>query len=861
MDFQNEENIKLFQLFKNELTNTSRQRLRAIHMSLRRYGSVELRISLKDLQHAFEGNRREIILVRLENFLLQREVYFDIAGVQEAFDNLDPDKSGKIQKDLVLQYCTEIKLPVYGALLKLLINFCSDGKNNCCWPDFIQILKRSQEQALKKNPALSQIQNNAKEKNVANPDVVDELSSSAKTKIVSQLIRKATIQREKTVIANQRKADLNEMTAKENEINSSDYPETEKMQFNVNGKLLTVNRPEGLSESVGFIDYPRESMQLEWVYGYRGNDCRNNIYVSDGKDIVYFISNIVVLYRRSSHTQRHYTEHTSEVKSIAIHNDGLLVASGQQCSKENKEIQAHIRIWRADNLQTLRVIGDGIFQKAVIIISFQENQDVLGTVDNGTEKRLSIWNTNGGFQIASVMIQVDVICDISFNAKYPEMVVTVGKEHHAWWKIDANTILPYSQANYEVGIFFHIHIQIPYQKYSYDNNLRAKFVICACHNENGDLITGDSNGTIYIWGNGGNKVTNFVKHGHDGPIFTLLMLKNNLFTGGRDGYLCCWEWSKNMDSMWQVEVTKTEGGIRMIQIFEDLLLIGTTMNSILMTNKVRNNLVENSPEMDTLPITQGHFDNVKGLCPILRSFLDADFLTAGTDGIICKFNASAHEPAWKLVMKGSTFLCSDCGTNGKLLCLGTQDGHLVIMEMNADNFSVNELLHRKISQDQLAAVALSPDEKYIAVGGGERAVIVYAYRDNANGVESWQCIGKCWGHKGSITGIDWSAEKINGSHYIRTSSSCFEQFFCVWCSQNSKETEITCLSLNSSMSLVAVGYSSGHIGLFQYPCTQKAYCHMYVIMKVHSLCFSSDGKYLIAVGGPDSCITQWKIVA
>ena len=35
------------------------------------------------------------------------------------------------------------------------------------------------------------------------------------------------------------------------------------------------------------------------------------------------------------------------------------------------------------------------------------------------------------------------------------------------------------------------------------------------HNDKGDLITGDSNGTIYVWAAGGNVVTNYVKHGHE----------------------------------------------------------------------------------------------------------------------------------------------------------------------------------------------------------------------------------------------------------------------------------------------------------------------------------------------------------
>ncbi len=45
-------------------------------------------------------------------------------------------------------------------------------------------------------------------------------------------------------------------------------------------------------------------------------------------------------------------------------------------------------------------------------------------------------------------------------------------------------------------------------------------MICLLHNETGDLITGDSNGTIYVWGNGGNVITNFVKHGHEVTLIT-----------------------------------------------------------------------------------------------------------------------------------------------------------------------------------------------------------------------------------------------------------------------------------------------------------------------------------------------------
>jgi len=49
-------------------------------------------------------------------------------------------------------------------------------------------------------------------------------------------------------------------------------------------------------------------------YGYRGNDCRNNIHILPSGELVYFISSIVVLYDRENHKQRHYKEHTEYIK-------------------------------------------------------------------------------------------------------------------------------------------------------------------------------------------------------------------------------------------------------------------------------------------------------------------------------------------------------------------------------------------------------------------------------------------------------------------------------------------------------------------------------------------------------------------
>ncbi len=96
-------------------------------------------------------------------------------------------------------------------------------------------------------------------------------------------------------------------------------------------------------------------------YGYRGRDCRANIYLLPTGEIVYFIASVVVLFNYEERTQRHYLGHTDCVKwwenthmqiifcsascwsvlksmrqhlfmclfSLAIHPDKIRIATGQ----------------------------------------------------------------------------------------------------------------------------------------------------------------------------------------------------------------------------------------------------------------------------------------------------------------------------------------------------------------------------------------------------------------------------------------------------------------------------------------------------------------------------------------------------
>ncbi|KAJ4920459.1 hypothetical protein JOQ06_013871 [Pogonophryne albipinna] len=56
-------------------------------------------------------------------------------------------------------------------------------------------------------------------------------------------------------------------------------------------------------------------LRLDWVYGYRGHQCRNNLYYTAGKELVYFVGGVGVVYNTREHSQKFYLGHNDDIIS------------------------------------------------------------------------------------------------------------------------------------------------------------------------------------------------------------------------------------------------------------------------------------------------------------------------------------------------------------------------------------------------------------------------------------------------------------------------------------------------------------------------------------------------------------------
>jgi echinoderm microtubule-associated protein-like 1/2 len=86
----------------------------------------------------------------------------------------------------------------------------------------------------------------------------------------------------------------------------------------------------------------------------------------------------------------------------------------------------------------------------------------------------------------------DAIVAAEFHPLDQNQILTAGKNHIAFWTLDHNKKL-----SKRMGIF--------------EGRDKPKYITCVTFNQTGDVVTGDSNGCIIVWGRGSNKIKKFIK--------------------------------------------------------------------------------------------------------------------------------------------------------------------------------------------------------------------------------------------------------------------------------------------------------------------------------------------------------------
>ncbi|XP_016337065.1 echinoderm microtubule-associated protein-like 2 [Sinocyclocheilus anshuiensis] len=620
------------------------------------------------------------------------------------------------------------------------------------------------------------------------------------------------------------------------------------------GRPITMHIPDQLRESYSLdhkVALPERKLKLQWVYGYRGRDCRSNLYLLPTGEIVYFNASVVVLYNVEEQQQRHYLGHNDDVKCLAIHPDMVTIATGQVAgtSKDGKALQPHVRVWDSVSLNTLHVIGAGVFDRAVTCVAFSKSNGGahLCAVDDANDHILSVWDWQKEKQLAEVKCSNDSVLGAVFHPMEANLIVTCGKSHINFWTMEGSTLTK------RQGLF--------------EKHEKPKYVLCIAFAGNGDAITGDSSGNIYIWAKGGNRISQVVSGAHEGGIFSLCVLKDGTLVsgGGKDRRVLLWDHDYRKKS--EIEVPEAFGPVRTLaEGKQDELFVGTTRNAVL----------RGSFSGSLTPIVQGHTDELWGLDVHPST---EQFVTCGQDKQVYLWDTSSHLPLWSKAIEdpGRSVGFHPSGT---VLAVGTMTGRWLVLDTDT-----RDLVSMHTDGNEIiSAVKYSPDGAYLAVASHDNFVYIYSVTENGR---KYSRVGKCTGHSSFVTHLDWSTdsqfivtnsgdyeilfwEASSGKHITSAdavrnlewaTSTCVLGFnvFGIW-PEGADGTDINALCRSHDNNLLASADDFGKVHLFSNPCSQpRAPSHINGGHSSHvtNVAFLHDDSHLISTGGKDTSILQW----
>ncbi|XP_011643454.1 echinoderm microtubule-associated protein-like 2 isoform X7 [Pogonomyrmex barbatus] len=607
---------------------------------------------------------------------------------------------------------------------------------------------------------------------------------------------------------------------------------------------------------------PQSKLKLDWVYGYRGRDCRSNLHLLPTGEIVYFVAAVVVLYNMEEHSQRHYVGHTDDVKCIAIHPNKLVVATGQVCGTDRRDAMPHIRIWNSVSLTTLSVIGNGEFDGSICCLSFSkaDGGNYLCAIDETSDHNISIWDwqkSDRGTKVTETKCSVDTVVCAEWHPLERNQIVSCGKGHVSFWSLDNGGML-YKR----MGIF--------------ESRDKPRYVTCVAFNQNGDVLTGDSNGNIIVWARGTNTISRLVRNLHEGSIFSICVLKNgNIITGGgKDGKILYFDASLNLTGE-EAQIEDHFGGIRTLSEGRGTqLLIGTTRNCILVGQN----------EMGFNPAMLGHAEEVWGLAahPTLPQFA-----TAGHDRLLQMWDSLSHTVVWSKDI-GEQAQSIAFSPDGNIIVVGCVSGKWLAIDSETRELYT----HHSDGSEPIQVVQFSPDGSLLALGSRDNYIYIYQVNEDAT---KYSRVGRCMpkrirrhgGHSSFITHLDWSVD----GQYLRSNSGDYELLYwnpgvcrqipqssmlrnvdwathtCVisfetigiW-PEGADGTDVNNCTRSGDGKLLATGDDFGKVKLFSHPaCQPKSLYHSYGGHSSHvtNVSFLQDDSRLVSTGGADTSVLQW----
>ncbi|KAJ1447589.1 hypothetical protein M885DRAFT_471813 [Pelagophyceae sp. CCMP2097] len=645
-------------------------------------------------------------------------------------------------------------------------------------------------------------------------------------------------------------------------------------------KALT---PTALANTLPDLNLPDSSLTLEWVHGYRGDDCRGNVRYTAAGEIVYPAARLAVVYSGLEHRQRHMTLHAGDVISLAVSPDGSVVATGDVGPRPS------VICWDAASCQPLAVLK-GVHSVGVSQLCFSpDGGATLATV--GADLHSCViaydWKTRRRVFSSRADLGVQGCLGVSFvgDSSGSLCAVGVGDPFVVFWVSEGGKVIK--------------------RRGAFGRRTRRQPTLCVARCGANVTLTGQASGHLYVW-HGRNCVQAI--RGHFGSLNAIHVSKHGIVTGGKDGRVRLWSHALEAGATFNLMDLGAKPTMRSVCLSGDgaKLLVGTGGNEVYELSAADGS--------DTLggPAASSHFGAPARAAAAHP--LKPEFVTVGDDGTVRVWDVLTRSAVKATTLDGAV-LCAAYHPNGDLIAVGlgaaTAQGGLAA-EARPTTANTSAAVYSKPSKEgafcilndadltvafeardsalPITACRFTLDGEIVACASEDTAIYLYAVN------EEYEAVGQCRRHLLPVRCFDFSTDSkwlrscCDGGqlYFFNANSGQFQSNISAlkdvrWATETctlgygvsgarkrAEEDGATITSCDrargptdgpeSGGGYLASGDSYGRVRLQRWPAAKKEALQLDYRAhsgRIASAVFNSDQTHLITVGEDDRCIMQW----
>lgn len=604
----------------------------------------------------------------------------------------------------------------------------------------------------------------------------------------------------------------------------------------------------------------KTSLELEYVFGYNGKSCRQNIKVGQKGELIYVVAATGVV-QDSDGKQRFFREHNEDISAFAAHPTETLIATGQTDPKGAET--PYVCVWdyaTAEPTEVGRLAG--AFERGVCALAFSPDGKYIFASDMSDSHTVSLWNVPSGGKTLKKPICENVGMKTS-RAHVLDMAISPSDDFSAI--IVGEKTLKHYQLTEEGG------------KPSLKGKLisvmdkRTKDVEGVFQSvrflSDGRAVAGGKSGKVYVIDASGKLEKTLTAHDRDVGAITVTHDGASFYTAGGTKVVK-WE-SKSLEEQDTIELKSRP--VAMDDDGKGGVYIGTSSNSIYHSKGGKNKR-----------IVDGHSQEIWGLATSKTA--PHIFATAANDRQIKIYDSKSKTVTGSFALddKKDEVHSLAFSHDGTKLAAGTKLGTVIVL-----SFPKLESVWEKkgACKEQIDALNFSPNDQLLGAGSWDQTVLLINLEAAMSGEK--KCLMRLKGHTSSVTHITFSAD----SKFVVSNSRDYEALY--WDVVTAKRvgmsetrnvewgdwqnvlgwpvrsvfsgghdgTDVNAVNVAPDKSAVAAGDDFGMVVLYAYPALhEKAKTKEFVGHSAHvtNVRFSADSKHLVSAGGGDCGVFLWR---